>query len=58
MKTLKLSKTLFLLSVLVFIIFSYLLVSFPDSGRYSLIAGALFPIALAMNIGAYFSKEK
>lgn len=58
MKTLNLSKTLLFLSLLAFLISSYLLISFPDSGRYSLIAGALFPIALAMNIGAYFSKEK
>lgn len=58
MKTLNLSKTMLFLSLLAFLISSYLLISFPDSGRYSLIAGALFPIALAMNIGAYFSKEK
>lgn len=57
MKTLKLSKTLFLLSLLAFIISSYLLVSFPDSGRYSLIAGVLFSIAFAMNVGAYYSKD-
>jgi hypothetical protein len=58
MKTLKLSKTLFILSLLAFIISSYLLVTFLDSGRYSSIAGALFSMALAINVGAYFSKEK
>ena len=57
MKTLNISKTLFFLSLFAFLISSYLLLSFPNSGRYSLIAGALFTIAFALNIGAFYSKK-
>ncbi|MFD2909838.1 hypothetical protein ACFSX9_13955 [Flavobacterium ardleyense] len=58
MKTLNTSKVLFFLSLFAFLTSFYLLVSFPDSGRFSLIAGAVVSIALGLNIGAYFSKIK
>ncbi|WP_353079445.1 hypothetical protein [Flavobacterium sp.] len=51
------SKTIFLISLLLFAITIFLLIEYQDSQRMQLIAGMLIVVSFGSNCVAYFSKK-
>lgn len=54
----KTSTLIYILSLLIVTVAFVLLINFPNSGRYSLIAGALFSMGFMLNIASYALKTK
>lgn len=53
----KLKLMLFIISLVILIIATFLTIEFSDSQRMSLIAGSLFALGFLLNIASFFMKD-
>lgn len=52
------SKIFFITGIVFILISFFLIIEYPESGRLSLISGALFPIGIGLNVVGYLLKKE